>query len=346
MHLGFRRRNSVSMCAGLAVVAALAAGPGARAQVSELPQDLQDTLTALGANWGAAVGPNIRATVSAFEPLLKAAPKDGVQVTRDIAYGPHARHRLDLYKPEPKPLETARPRAPVPVVIFVHGGSYVSGDKNAFETMYANVAIWFARQAVLAVNATYRLAPEARWPAAAEDVAAMVAWARANAAAHGGDPNQIFLVGHSAGATHVAAYVFDKRMQPPGGPGVKGAVLISGRYRLVDVVNDGNARNIQAYFGADPATYATRSPISHIADSKVPVFVVIAEHENPTLDVRGAELFAALCARDGTCPRFLRLDRHNHMSGIAAFNTPDEQLGRAIIAFMGRDRVPPAAVKR
>jgi hypothetical protein len=76
------------------------------------------------------------------------------------------------------------------------------------------------------------------------------------------------------------------------------------------------------------------------------VFIAIAEHENPTLDLRGAELFAALCARDAACPPFMRLARHNHMSAIAAFNTPDEQLGKAILGFMGRDRAPAESVKR
>lgn len=139
--------------------------------------------------------------------------------------------------------------------------------------------------------------------------------------------------------------MFDKSLQPAGRLGLAGAVLISGRYRLIDVDKDANARNLEAYFGADPAHYAARSPMTHIADAKLPVFIVIAEHENPTLDLRGAELFAALCTRRGACPPFLRLSRHKHMSEIAAFNTPDEQLGKAIIAFMGRDRVPAAAAR-
>lgn len=324
---------------------ALAAAPPAPAQVTELPPELQSTLDRLGANWGQTVAPSIRATVDAFRPLHEAAPKEGVAILRDVAYGPDPRHRLDIFRPEPKG-EPDAARAPVPVVIFVHGGSYVSGDKNAFDTMYSNVGIWFARQGVLAMTANYRLAPHFVWPAASRDVGATVAWARANAARYGGDPAKIYLVGHSAGATHVAAYVFDKSLQPAEGAGVAGAVLISGRYRLVDVANDANARNIAAYFGTDAALYAARSPLSHIGNATLPVFIVIAEHENPTLDLRGAELFAALCQRRGACPPFLRLARHNHMSAIAAFNTPDEQLGKAIIGFMGRDRAPPDSANR
>jgi len=94
-----------------------------------------------------------------------------------------------------------------------------------------------------------------------------------------------------------------------------------------------------AYFGDDASQYASRSPITHIRDGlPVPVFVVVTEYDNPGLDVRGAELFSALCERDGVCPRFVRLNRHNHLSEVLAFNTPDDYLGREILDFINRGR--------
>ncbi len=122
---------------------------------------------------------------------------------------------------------TGGPR-PSPVVIFVHGGAYVGGDKS----YYGNVTTWFARQGRAGVNATYRLAPSAKWPAATEDIAGMVKWTRENATRIWRRSHRIVLIGHSAGATHVANYLFNKGLQPSGGPGVAGTVLISGRYRL------------------------------------------------------------------------------------------------------------------
>src|SRR5580704_10381596 len=72
-----------------------------------------------------------------------------------------------------------------------------------------------------------------------------------------------------------------------------------------------------AAIGDDTSQYANRSPINHIRDgARVPVFVVVTEYDNPGLDVRGAELFSALCTRDGACPRFIRLERHNHLSEV------------------------------
>lgn len=313
------------------LTAYLSAAIPAQAQVEKLPLYLQETLAQIGPVFQKDIRKTIPATVEAFQPLLKAAPKDGVTVLRDQAYGEDTRQILDVYRP------TVRSGAPV--VIFVHGGAYVRGDKDGSGEAYANIAIWFARQGLVGINATYPLAPAAKWPSGAKNVGGMVAWAKANATRFGGDPDRIIVIGHSAGATHVAGYVFDKSLQPPSGPGIAGAVLISGRYRLDYNPTDPNGRNMQAYFGDDASQYASRSPITHVRDGlPVPVFVVVAEYDNPGLDVRGAELFSALCERDGVCPRFVRLNRHNHLSEVLAFNTPDEYLGREILDFINRGR--------
>lgn len=323
-------RAGVAMLLAGALAAMLMAGP-ATAQVDRLPPYLRETLAQIGPVFQRDIETHIPATLAAFQSILRSAPKDGVSVTADQRYGPDPKQVLDVYRPTP--------RRGAPILIYVHGGAYVTGDKNAFGEVYANIGWWFARQGIVALNATYRLAPGSPWPGAVQDVRAMVAWARENAARLGADPDRIFLMGHSAGATHAASYIFDKALQPAEEPGVAGAVLISGRYRLEYDPADPNARNMQAYFGDDPAQYPNRSPITHIRDgARVPVFLVVAEYDNPGLDVRGAELLAALCERDGACPRFLRLVGHNHLSEVAAFNTPDEQLGREVLDFMSRGR--------
>jgi acetyl esterase len=313
------------------VTASVSASMPAQAQVEKLPVYLQETLAQIGPVFQKDIGKTIPETIEAFQPLLRAAPRDGVTVLRDQPYGEDPRQILDVYRPTK--------RSGAPVVIFVHGGAYVGGNKDGPGEAYGNIAIWFARQGMLGINATYPLAPAAKWPSGAKSVGGMVAWATANATRFGGDPNRIILIGHSAGATHVAGYVFDKSLQPPGGPGIAGAVLISGRYRIAYNPADPNARNMQAYFGEDASQYADRSPITHIRDGvPVPLFVVIAQYDNPGLDVSGAQLFSALCERDGVCPRFVRLNQHNHLSEVLAFNTPDEYLGREILDFIRRGR--------
>jgi len=132
-------------CAAALLVPMLAVP--AHAQVSRLPMEVQEVLATLGPKWGTALRENIDATAAAFRPLLKAAPKDGVIVGKNLAYGEDAKQILDVYQPIW--------RTSAPVVIFIHGGAYVRGDKDIYGEMYGNIATWFARQGMLGLNATY-----------------------------------------------------------------------------------------------------------------------------------------------------------------------------------------------
>ena len=95
---------------------------------------------------------------------------------------------------------------------------------------------------------------------------------------------------------------------------------------------------VRAYMGADASLYDSRSPVTHASDVELPVFIAIAEYENPYLDVYGAELLHKLSLVRRRAPRFLRLTRHNHISLIAHFNTGEEILGREILDFIARGR--------
>jgi len=304
---------------------------GADAQVSRLPAHVQEHLAEIGPGWGGNIDGDGERTLAAFTPLLAAASKDGVSVTSDLAYGSDPRQRLDLYRPEGG--------TGLPIVVYIHGGAYVRGERNINEEAYANVATFFARNGMIGVNATYRLAPAAKWPAAAEDVRGIVTWLRENAASHGGDPDQIYLIGHSAGATHVATYAFRQSLHPPAGSGLAGIILMSGRYQLDPHPNDPNLANVHAYFGDDRSRYLDMSPIEHVADApRIPTFIVVAEYDNPDLDTQGALLLAALCERDRRCPRFTRMEHYNHLAMVYQFNTADEAIGREILDFVHRGR--------
>ena len=315
----------------LTALLALLLATFAQAQVANMPSNVQERLAEVGPGWGKDIRGNIAKTLEVYTPLLAAAPKGGVTVTRDLAYDADPRNRLDIFRPEGK--------SGMPVVVFIHGGAYVAGERSLNEEVYGNVPMYFARQGMLGVNATYRLAPAAKWPAAAEDVAAMVRWLKANVASQGGDPNRIYLIGHSAGATHVASYAFIRSLQPPEGTGLAGIVLMSGRYLFDPRPDDPNLKNFQAYFGADRTMYPQQSPINHVKTAaKIPTQIVIAEYDNPDLDTQGALLLSAYCERDRACPRFTRLEKHNHLSMTFQFNTRDDALGRDIVEFIKRGR--------
>ena len=246
----------------------------AAAQVSNMPAHVVQRLAEVGPGWGKVIRGNIEKTLEVYTPLLAVAPKTGVRVERNLSYGPDARHKADIFRAEG--LRNA------PVVVFLHGGAYVAGDRDVNPEVYGNVATYFARQGMLGVNATYRLAPAAQWPAAAQDVASLVAWLKQNVAGYGGDPARIYLIGHSAGATHVATYAYLKQLQPAGGPGVAGIVLMSGRYHFDPHPNDPNLKNFQAYFGTDRSQYPARSPVSHVKDApRVPALHAHGEAQSP-----------------------------------------------------------------
>ena len=154
---------------------------------------------------------------------------------------------------------------------------------------------------------------------------------------HGGDPGRIFLIGHSAGATHVAAYAWDPNVPVRADPAVKGLVLISGRLRADARPDNPNAAGVRAYFGDDESRYEARSPVTYAAASRLPVFLAIAEYENPLLDVYGAETLHRIAVARGHAPRFLRLPRHNHISIVAHINTEEDTLGREMRDFFATE---------
>jgi len=272
---------------------------------------------------GDVVGPDqAAASRELFAPLHESAPYPGLDVVRDSAYGPHERHRLDVFVP-------AGARG-VPVVVFVHGGGFVAGDKSTPGTPYHdNVGLWAARSGMVGVTMNYRLAPEHRWPSGAEDVGAAVAWLAANVGAHGGDPSRIVLMGSSAGATHVAGYV---GMGEPFA-GVRGVVLLSGAY---DLPLFADPSILAAYFGPDPETLREASPLAGLVASGLPILFAVAEHDPPISHRQAAALFQALFDRDHRVPPMAFLPGHNHFTEVLHLNAVDDVLGHQVLAFVER----------
>lgn len=289
---------------------------------------LKAFLDDIGPRWSADIRQGSADVKAAYAPLLARTPRSGVQVHRDLHYGDDARQVLDVFVPE----QTAVPPAGRPIVVFVHGGAFVRGDKCSDTGLYDNLLYWFARQGFMGVNVEYRLAPQAPFPGAVEDLAAAMQWLHDNAGDHGGDASRVLLVGHSAGGTHVASYVFDPLLGYMGRH-AHAVVLLSARLTADVLPENPNAQGVRAYFGDDPSRYALRSPMGYAACSDLPVLVVNAQYENPLLDVYGLE-FAFRVAHARRCaPHYLSMRGHNHVSIVAHFNTEEETLGREIVAF-------------
>lgn len=292
--------------------------------LATLPESARKVLAEIGPIWGQDIQKHRDITLSTYLPLLAQGPKAGVEKISDMAYGRHPRQVLDIFRPAGK--------SRMPVAIFVHGGAFVRGDKCVNEEVYDNVLYWFARHGVLGVNIEYRLAPEAAYPGATDDMAQAVAWVKAHAAGFGGDPESIFLIGHSAGGTHAAAYAWDPASGYLGRD-LKGLVLISPRLRADVLAENPNAGGVRAYWGTDEALYEARSPVTHAAASKLPLMIANAEFENPLLDIYGLEAAWRIAQARRRAPRYVRLTGHNHISIVAHFNTDEEILGREILDF-------------
>jgi len=222
-------------------------------------------------------------------PFIRIASRDlpaSVRAVRDVTYAIHGRPlRLDLYLPA----APAPAGAPLPALVFVHGGGWRQGVRDNFAPM----AIRMAARGYAAATVSYRLSPEARYPAAIHDVKAAVRWLRAHAGAYGIDPARIAIAGGSAGgqiASLVGVTNDDARFDPDAAPGapssaVQAVVNIDG---LSDFTSE-QARRYEddpakqpssagAWFGGrfaeKPDLWREASPLSHVSPATPPMLFI------------------------------------------------------------------------
>ena len=252
----------------------------------------------------------VRAPLSAFALLV---PKDPARVVaRDVAYGPLPRQRLDAFAPE-----ESEEGEGWPVVVFVHGGSWASGDKDGYG--WAGRAL--AAQGMLAVVPNYRLGTEGVYPAMVEDTAAAVAWAHANAASLGGDPDRLVVAGHSAGAYNalMVAYVpvFLAAAGAPEGI-VRAAVDLSGPtdFLPLDTVASRNAFG-HLTAGALPAT----QPVNHVSPDDPPTLIVHGTADT-TVEPRHASALAAALERAGVAHDVRLYEGIDHRDVVLGISRP------------------------
>ena len=281
---------------------------------------------------GDAITPEtITATAALVAPLHARISHTGVKISRDFKYGPADRHRLDVFEPE------ARAAGKLPVIVFVHGGGFTMGDKtNPSGPFYDNVGYWAVANGMIGVNITYRLAPEHKWPSGSEDVGLGVKWVRENIAAHGGDPDRVYVMGQSAGAVHVAGYVAREfgnlgGRAPAQGWKPAGALLISGMY---DTDTMEREMRFRAYFGEDDAKLENASFVAALAGSNVPLFVVVAEFDPTDFLNQFVVLLETHMRRKVKLPRFVQLMGENHFTTVWRLGLEDSSLEPHVLEFV------------
>lgn len=309
----------------------MSASPATPAGQALAIAELQARLRSLGPRFD---GDIAAATRALYKPHLDLSAA-GLE-TIDVSYGEDPRHRLDLYEPA---AGTARCRA---VLVFIHGGGFVGGDKNGDGAFYVNVGRWLARQGLMGVLPNYRLAPAHPWPAGARDVGAVLAWAardpRVVSARAGGAP--LVVLGQSAGASHVASWLFDAAARgdgvaAPETSGVSGVMLMSGFYRLAAPLPAGP----RAYFGDDASAYERRAPLAHVKKAPpIPVALSLAEFDPAWIATHTFALAEALTAAGDRSPPLHWFAGHNHVSTVQSLGSAQRDAGDALLGLIERWR--------
>lgn len=289
------------------------------------PADIAERLRELG------TGFNLPEVQALYAPLLAQQPREGVVCETDLVYGPHARHRLDVYRPD----AAGKDR---PVLVWLHGGGFIRGDK----ANRANVGWWGAREGFVTVLPNYRLAPQQQWPSGPEDVVTLWQWLQANAVQQGGDARRIVLAGESAGAAHVAAAALMRRFHPPGWQ-IAGAALFSGPYnaRLEGLargplgIPTPDPRN-DAYIGTEEAQWRAASIVDNADAAAFPMWISFAERDLLQMQVQAGELFARLVQQHGFQPELRLLRDHNHFSAGYSIGTADTSVSAPLVDFVRR----------
>lgn len=227
-------------------------------------------------------------------------PRD-MQLVKNVLYGTLPRQRLDVWRMSTTPLHA-------PVVLFVHGGSWMMGDKREQGRPMLHE---FVRRGWIAVVPNYRLAPRHPWPAQIADVTRAFGWVKKNVATYGGDPSRVVIAGGSAGgqlAALVALSANDATWRPEDMESVtdwsvRGAMSF---YGVLETIGDEThwrglgrgvrflleRRVVQVPFVGNEPIYRAMSPFDRIGADAPPFFVV--QGRNDTLvDVQVARDFVA-----------------------------------------------------
>jgi acetyl esterase/lipase len=193
------------------------------------------------------------------------ASRDHMDVRTGISYGDGPRHKLDVYSPAGA--------TSAPVVVFFYGGGWTKGDRGTYRFLGAALA----ERGLVVVVPDYRLYPEIRFPAYMDDAAQAVAWTRAHAAEFGGDPDRIFIMGHSAGGQIAALLALDADYLKAVGLSphdLSGMIGLSGPYDFLPLTDP----IYKDLFGPEDRWWTSQA-VSYVTPNAPPIFLATAEKD-------------------------------------------------------------------
>jgi acetyl esterase/lipase len=228
-------------------------------------------------------------------------------------------HRLDLYLPAD--------RALAPVVVFVHGGAFMQGDRADY-----------------AAVVSYRLFPQTDAAGATQDVANAVAWVVLHATDYGLSAKNLFLVGHSAGGQIVALLGVDAGYLAAAGSSpdvLRGVVAVAGAYDLRDLSDESDEfQKIDAHiFGSTPERRALVSPSLHVRAGAPPTIAVCGTRDDPEACDR-ATIYVRSLVTAGSTAYAIRVVGADHMGTLRSLVTAGDPLNAAFHDFVTQHSLP------
>ena len=230
-------------------------------------------------------------------------------IAQDLAYGATPRLKLDIYAP------ATRDKEQFAIVVFFYGGGWESGDRS----LYRFVGASLAAQGVVTVVPDYRVYPEVRFPAFMDDAAQAVAWAHAHAADFGGDPQRLFLMGHSAGGQIATLLALDGRYLRNAGiepEAITGVVGLAGPYDFLPLRDP----TLKTIFGAE-SDWPRSQPIDFVTRG-APKMLLLAGDDDDTVDPGNSRRLAARLQAAGDDVRLIIYPRIGHKTLIGALADP------------------------
>ncbi|MEA3486934.1 MAG: alpha/beta hydrolase [Thermodesulfobacteriota bacterium] len=246
---------------------------------------------------------------------------------------------LDIYSPQQK---TPQQKT---VVIFIHGGGWTTGDKG--QKAHIAKKDFFVRNNIVFVSINYRMAPQYSFPAYPQDVAAAISYVIDNIDKYGGNPNDVFLSGHSAGG-HLAALVStDARYLKAYGKDLKdirGVILLDGAgYNIPGRFESFGSNKERKWvrkmykraFGTNPALWKDASPIKHVeAEKNIPSFLVFYVVGRKEAEIQSREFVSAL--KDAKVPtKLVPIENSSHRKINVSFGAQSGLKEKETLDFIG-----------
>jgi len=247
-------------------------------------------------------------------------------VTRDVDYMSGVDYDdgmdlLDIYMPE---------RANnVPVVVFFHGGGLSGGDKSTGQI----IARRLVPHGVGVVSANYRLTPSVMHPAHLLDAASATAWVLKNIEQYGGDPENVYVSSHSAGAYLAALIALDPERLGAHGlspTSLRGSIPISAFLYVEETAAD----RPKDVWGTDPADWLAASVTPHIGSGGGRMLLIYADGDDEWRRNQNDRFGKAMEAAGNHAVRVVQVPNRNHLSLITGLNDPDDQIGDLVLRFV------------